>query len=356
MSNFTSSESSTSKQILLSRLLKRQQLTKKDSRTYLLTLEFDTAVNFKSGDSFAIYPHNEENDVLDFCKILGLDPNHKLDLISVYDHLKTNVSLSKWTSKMSKLLFQDGKLPEELQNLSPATILKGLDISHDLALELISLLPPQLPRYYSIASSPAISDRHMDLLVGLNSFEVDGQIKFGVASSYLCQQAGIGEMIKGFVHQAPHFKIPDTSNPIVMIGPGTGVAPFRAFIQERIKKQQNSNWLFFGERNKDYDFYFDEEFLEFQDQGFLKLSLAFSRDQEEKIYVQHLLLQQKEEVYKWLKNGALIYVCGDAKNMARDVEAAFIQILMEYENLDDKAALLQLRQWRKDRIYNLDVY
>lgn len=257
---------------------------------------------------------------------------------------------------MSLVAFEDGKLPLELKEKQPLEILKSLNLGAKKPLELISVLSPQMPRYYSIASSPLKNPRQIDLLVTLNWFEVNGETKFGVASSFLCHEALIGTKIHGFVHSAEHFRIPENETPIIMIGPGTGIAPFRAFIQDRVHYHHKRNWLFFGERSRKSDFYFEDELINLSENGKLKLSLAFSRDQDHKVYVQDVMKEQKEQLYRWIQDGAYIYVCGDAKNMAKDVEQTLIEILVEYQSMDPKEALLCLRQWRKQKRYNLDVY
>lgn len=357
MANFLIPDSAKEKTILKARLHHRQQLTKNDNRTYLLTLAFDEDVHFKAGDSLAIFPKNSTQDVLAFLEVLNLAPDDKLDYdITVFDFLQTKVNLSKWNSKLSQLVFNEQKLPDSLQNLSPLQILKTVTISHTIAKDLLFLLSPQMPRYYSIASSPKVNPRFIDLLVSLNRFEIDGKQCFGLASSFLCLESPVDSTVYGFLHPAEHFRMPEEDVPMIMIGPGTGIAPFRAFIQERVRAHICKNWLFFGERHKESDFYFQEELMSYHLDHKLRLSLAFSRDQEHKIYVQDLIYTHKEEFYDWIKKGAIIYVCGDAKNMAKDVEATIIKILSEYEKIELKQAQLMLRALKKERRYNLDVY
>lgn len=357
MANFLIPDSAKEKTILRARLTQREQLTKNDNRTYLLTLEFDEDVPFKAGDSLAIFPKNSTADVLAFLNALNLDPDFKLDHdVNAFDFLQTKVNLSKWNSKLSQLIFNEPKLPDALQNLSPLAILQTLTVHPSIAKDIVCLLPPQMPRYYSIASSPKKNPRLIELLVSLNRYNIDGKQCFGLASSFLCLDSPLDTTLYGFLHPAEHFRLPEEDMPIIMIGPGTGIAPFRAFIQERVHANSAKNWLFFGERNKNSDFYFQEELMNYHLDNKLHLCLAFSRDQEHKIYVQDLIYEHKEAFYEWIKKGALIYVCGDAKNMAKDVEATIIKILAEYENIELKQAQLMLRALRKEKRYNLDVY
>jgi len=357
MAKFLLPDQAFEKQIISGRITDRKCLTKNDQRTYLVSLTFEYPIDYLSGDSLAIYPENNDQEALIWCQVLRLNPEMPYNQhLTILEFLKRKVSLSKWSSKMSELLFKESKLPEGLKDLEPLDILKNLEMNQNLSLELLSLMPPQMPRYYSIASSPLSNPKSMDLLVSLNSFQVGDEIKFGLASSYLCLTIDIDTPVYGFIHRAEHFRVPDTSKPIIMIGPGTGIAPFRAFIQERIASHHHQNWLFFGERSKSSDFYFEDELSSYALDHKLKLSLAFSRDQPHKIYVQDLIKQQKHELYEWIQKGAILYVCGDAKNMAKDVEQTLIQIFEEFEQLDTPSARLKLRQMRKDKRYNLDVY
>lgn len=357
MSNFSSLAPQTEKALVIGTLKERKCLTKNDERTFFISITFEDKVPYLTGDSLAIYPENEDFQVIEFLNALKLPLDFKLyDEITAFDFIKKRTALNKWSSKLSALLFNEPKLPEHLKDLDPLSILKTLILSTQLAKDVILNLPPQLPRYYSIASSPTKDPQTIELLVSLNAFEVNGQIQYGVASSYLCKNLKIGSQLFCFVHKAEHFRLPEDDRPIIMIGPGTGVAPFRAFIQERIFKKQHQNWLFFGERNANSDFYFEEEFKDYQDSSNLKLSLAFSRDQEHKVYVQDRLFEEKNELYQWLKKEAFIYICGDAKQMAKSVEATLVKIISEIDGIDEKEALKMLRGWRKEGRYNLDVY
>jgi sulfite reductase (NADPH) flavoprotein alpha-component len=357
MSNFSSLAPQTEKHLVVGKLKERRCLTKNGERTYFISIAFEENVSYTTGDSLAIYPENENFQVIEFLNALNLAQDFVLyDEITAFEFIKKKTALNKWSSKLSALLFNEPKLPEHLKDLDPISILKNLTLSTELAKEVILNLPPQLPRYYSIASSPTKDPRTIELLVSLNAFEVNGQLQYGVASSFLCKNLEIGSQLFCFIHKADHFRLPEDDRPIIMIGPGTGVAPFRAFIQQRVFKKQHLNWLFFGERNAQSDFYFEEEFKDYQDSSNLKLSVAFSRDQEHKVYVQDRLFEQKHELYQWLKKDALIYICGDAKQMAKSVEATLVKIIAELEGIDEKEALKMLRAWRKEGRYNLDVY
>ncbi len=357
MSIFNSPLPQTDKMLYRGYLKSRQPLSKKEARTFLIQVGFEAPLPFTSGDSIAIYPLNPEKEVLEICQALHLDPDRTLSAhLTVFEFLQKKVSLHKWTTKLSEFLFHTPTLPDSLVGLSPTQILQNLTLTEEKALAILELLSPQLPRYYSIASAPDPTSLHCDLLVTLNAFDVGGVLKYGVASSYLCMEALLGAEILCFIHKADHFRLPEGPHPMIMIGPGTGVAPFRAFIQERIKQQQHDNWLFFGERSSQHDFFFEEEWNAHILQNKLHLSVAFSRDQEEKIYVQHRLYEERDKLREWIEKGALIYICGDAKKMARDVEQTLIQLISDWSNIDFKSAQLKLREWKKSKRYLLDIY
>jgi sulfite reductase (NADPH) flavoprotein alpha-component len=161
-----------------------------------------------------------------------------------------------------------------------------------------------------------------------------------------------------YIQPSHGFTLPeDPRTPIIMIGPGTGIAPFRAFMQERMTSQsEGKNWLFFGEWNRAYDYFYEDEWASWEALGGLKMDLAFSRDQEHKVYVQHRMLEQAKELYSWLNNGAVIYVCGDAHRMAKDVDATLLRIVQEQGNMDEAGAKAYMKQLKSAKRYLRDVY
>lgn len=210
---------------------------------------------------------------------------------------------------------------------------------------------PLLPRFYSIASSPTLYPHEIHLLVA--------HLEHGVATSFLCKRAHLHTTpIPLYIQPAHSFRLPaNPATPLILIGPGTGVAPYRAFIHERLaQKATGAHWLFFGERNRATDFYYADEWEPLVSAGQLRLELAFSRDSEPKTYVQHRLYHNRHEIYEWLTQGAHIYVCGDAKHMARDVEATLRQIFQEVGNHTEDSARAYLKQLRIDKRYLTDVY
>ena len=189
------------------------------------------------------------------------------------------------------------------------------------------------PRVYSISSSLKCNPGRVSLTVDAVRYEVEKRTRLGVASTFLAGRVSPGDKIRVYVQKAQHFALPaDPKAPIIMIGPGTGVAPFRAFLQERMAtKAPGRNWLFFGHQRSNYDFFYEDELVAMRSAGLLtRLTLAWSRDAEEKIYVQHRMREVGRDLWAWLADGAHIYVCGDAKRMAKDVERTLVDVIAEH--------------------------
>ncbi|MFC3093631.1 assimilatory sulfite reductase (NADPH) flavoprotein subunit [Alteromonas sediminis] len=227
------------------------------------------------------------------------------------------------------------------------------------AVELAAALRPITPRLYSIASSQAEVEDEVHLTIGHVDYEAFGVRHQGGASGFLCSRLEEGEQVDVYIEPNNNFRLPENSDtPIIMVGPGTGIAPFRAFMQEREAQEAGGkNWLFFGNPNFTQDFLYQTEWQGYKKSGLLtRLSLAFSRDQAEKIYVQHRLLEQGEDVYSWLEQGAHFYVCGDANHMAKDVEQALISIVEKHGKKSPEDAKKYIVELRKAKRYQKDVY
>ncbi|HLU47128.1 MAG TPA: reductase, partial [Planctomycetota bacterium] len=226
------------------------------------------------------------------------------------------------------------------------------------AVEIAEHLDAIRPRLYSIASSPRAQGREVHLTIAVVRYEKNGRAHKGVASTYLAERARSGARVPVHIHPAPHFRLPPDDVPIIMVGPGTGVAPFRAFLHERkARGASGRNWLFFGERRCDTDFLFRDELRTFLDEGILtRLSTAFSRDQAQKVYVQDRLREHKADVWSWLEEGACLYVCGDASRMAVDVERSLVSIAEEMRGWSRERAREWLRELASAGRYAKDVY
>jgi sulfite reductase (NADPH) flavoprotein alpha-component len=214
-------------------------------------------------------------------------------------------------------------------------------------------------RLYSIASSPLAHPDEVHLTVAAVRYETHGRTRKGVCSTYLADLAKIGENVPVFVQPNKNFRLPaDDNTPIIMVGPGTGVAPFRSFVEHRAATgAAGKNWLFFGDQRYTYDFLYQLEWQDFLKNGNLtKLDLAFSRDQPEKVYVQDKMLEKGAELYAWLENGAHFYVCGDASRMAADVHEALISIVSNHGGKSREQAEEYVENLKKAKRYQRDVY
>jgi sulfite reductase (NADPH) flavoprotein alpha-component len=215
------------------------------------------------------------------------------------------------------------------------------------------------PRVYSISSSLKSSPNRVSLTVDTVRYAVQKRTRLGVCSTFLSGRADIGEKFKVYVQRAQHFALPaDPNKPVIMIGPGTGIAPFRAFLQERIATQApGPNWLYFGHQRSDFDFFYEDELKAMGKAGHLqRLTLAWSRDSDEKIYVHHRMRDDARDIWAWLERGAHIYVCGDALRMAKDVERALIEIVAEQGKRSPEDAARYVADLKKNDRYQADVY
>lgn len=214
------------------------------------------------------------------------------------------------------------------------------------------------PRSYSIASSLAANPDEVHLTVAEVRYTAHGSEHWGAASTHLVERLQEGDTVPVYIERNSRFRLPAADVPIVMIGPGTGVAPFRAFVEERSEQGASAdNWLFFGDRNFDSDFLYQLEWQRYLKQGKLqRLDVAFSRDQRKKVYVQDRIRENGAELYRWIENGAAIYVCGDAKHMAGDVHDALLDIFIEHGGADAESAAQKLKELRSAGRYQRDVY
>jgi sulfite reductase (NADPH) flavoprotein alpha-component len=225
--------------------------------------------------------------------------------------------------------------------------------------EFVKCLRKLQPRLYSIASSQKAVGDAVHLTIATVRYETFGRKRNGVASSFLADRTGAGGVVPVFVHTAKHFRLPeDPTTPVIMVGPGTGVAPFRAFLQERkALGGGGQNWLFFGEQRRDSDFLYQTELEELQRDGVLsRLDLAFSRDQETKVYVQHKMREASAELFEWLEAGAHFFVCGDGERMAKDVDAELHAIVSRESDCSSEQAASYVEALKHAKRYKKDVY
>jgi sulfite reductase (NADPH) flavoprotein alpha-component len=358
----------------------RKRLTKSGSskETFHITLNLaDADVHFEPGDSIGIYGKNDPLLVDHLLQAIGASGNEVIHhtrsgkQLSVREFFSTHANLSRVTSSFLKLLYDHEKshdrknqlghlldkenrprMLEFLASHDPLDLFKEYKNTALPLQELCDQFGPLLPRFYSVASSKKTNPREVDLTVALFTFTHGDEQRFGVASHFLCHLADVEKTpVPIYVQPATAFHLPeDPETPIIMIGPGTGVAPFRAYMQERLSS--GKNWLFFGERNRATDFFYEEFWTPLVNSGKLRLTLAFSRDQSEKIYVQHRMKEEASDLWKWIQEGAILYICGDAKEMAKDVTRTLEEIATAHGH-DGKAFLKSLRAEKRLR---LDVY
>lgn len=320
--------------------------TRKTFHIVLDTNGFEDA--YKVGDSIGILPTNDPKEVAD---ILSLTKSENDEEFRFFLTRQANLTkLNRALLNCTDVCF------ENTSNLTLKDLLRKAPLSKR---DIVKHAMPLLPRFYSIASSQKVVPNELHILVAHVQYEIDGQTRTGVGSDFLGVRAEIGTTeIPFYVQPSNHFTLPeDPLVPIIMIGPGTGVAPFRAFMQERVaNKNGGKNWLFFGERNEKTDFYYESFWKDLEKQGALRLDTAFSRDTGEKVYVQDKVRMRKKALWEWIQEGALIYICGDAKNMAREVEIALCQIIKEEGGMSEEQALHFFRKMRRERRYLADVY
>lgn len=368
-------------------LLKRRQLlttATSSKRTWHLELGLQgVPLDFQPGDSVGVLPRNSPALVARSLRALGLAEHDLLcerrsdRSIAAQELLTHKVSLQRVQPRLVTLLYEllpSGIVKEELQRLlAPEreqelhTWLQGRYLCELLEAfpgcgdpqQLINALPAMTPRFYSIANSSLAHPDELHLLVADSNFWAGDELRHGLCSQFLGEHATVGQAdVPLFVMPSKAFHLPaDGTQDIIMIGPGTGLAPFRAFLQQRMALAHSGrNWLFFGERNRASDFYYEAELQAYCQAGKLRLSTAFSRDQAHSIYVQHIMLELRCDLWQWLSGGATLYVCGDASKMAKDVQHACVEIAQVEGRLSREEALAWLRQLKQAGRYLEDVY
>ena len=335
----------------------------------------DSGLVYEPGDALHIMPINSERIVADVLKASQLDPSVKIDFDGQNQSLgeilleKTELTalsrdvvqryyeLSK-NEKLKAILDDPKALQAYVYGRDVADLLIEFPVDLD-AQQLANILRKLPSRAYSIASSLAAHEEEVHLTVGAVRYQSQGRKKEGVASSFLSDRVAVGEKVKVFVEENEFFKLPkDNSKDIIMVGPGTGIAPFRAFVEERVETgATGKNWLFFGNPNFTTDFLYQLEWQQHLKKGGLhRLDLAFSRDQANKIYVQQRLLEKSKQVFEAINEGAYFYVCGDKNRMAKDVEQALIQIAVKEGGYSLEKAVDCVKDLKKQRRYLEDVY
>lgn len=353
------------------------QLTSaKDVRQLVFNLPEET-VRYEAGDALGVWPRNSDQLVDEWLSVTGLDGQTPVEvgehgLMSLRSALTERIEIAHISRDLVRFVQErtgDPKLaellkPENKRALSDWTWgRQSIDLLAKLpviasAHEWLRVLKRLQPRLYSISSSPKACPGEVHLTVSPVRYNFQGVPRRGVCSTYLADRSP-GDRVAVYLQASSNFRPPsDPDTPMIMIGPGTGIAPFRGFLQERrALGHTGPNWLFFGEQHAATDYYYRDELEQMRDDGFLtELDLAFSRDQQHKVYVQHLMRSRGAQLWSWLQDGAQLYVCGTADPMAKDVDRALCDVAAEFGNLDPDAAHAYVQGLSADKRYHRDVY
>lgn len=362
------------------KLLRSVRLNKdgsdKDTRHVEIDLG-DKGPSYEVGDALGVYPENCHELVEDLLSTLGTAGDEPVTTAtgvetSLREGLARHACLAAITEELLECLANSATEPREAELLrgliEDDSPISGHDVLDTLRLfpsarpaasEFFATLSDLKPRLYSISSSPKRVPGQVHLTVGKVTYAFNGRVRKGVASTMFADRVAEGGSVRVFVHKAHNFTVPaDPAAPMIMIGPGTGIAPFRAFLQERdALKSPGENWLFFGDQRGEVDFLYEEELADFQARGVLsRLDTAFSRDQAHKVYVQDRMIEHGRQFFEWLSRGGHVFVCGDAKRMAVDVDRALHRIVREHGEMDEAGAKEYVTRLAAEGRYRRDVY
>ncbi len=366
----------------LAPLVDKRPLTREVSSKLTMHMAFsiaDSNLKYEVGDACGVIPQNDRRLVEDIISMLNFSAQAPVQLpksgaTTLVDALTNHLQITRLTRKMIEAYATIGNchtlfgllVAEQQAHLEKYTCDRGLiDLLHDYPgvlhdpADLVAMLPKLAPRLYSISSSPYAHAGEIHTTVAVVRYRAHNRERGGVCSTLLADRTNTGERRPIYIQPNKKFRLPQQSDaPIIMIGPGTGIAPFRAFLhQRRALSATGKNWLFFGERSAATDFlYRDELESMLRDKHLTHLDLAFSRDQERKVYVQDKMLEQAPRFWSWLQDGASIYVCGDAAHMAKDVDATLHSIVAQQGGLDADAATEYVQTLKDDHRYHRDVY
>ena len=355
----------------------KRRLNKQDSEKATYHIEIDlgrAGIDYVVGDSFGVFPENDPDLVEKVLAAIGAPHDFPMGDKTLYETLRTETSLGMAPDTLFELvsyitggerrqkarLLAKGEDPDgDVHALDVLAVLEKFPNLRPDPEAFVECLDPLQPRLYSISSSHNAQPGRVSLTVDHVRYLVDERTRRGVASSFLAERLAPGSIMRGYVQRAHNFALPENpETPIIMVGPGTGVAPFRAFLHDRAAADAKGGaWLFFGHQRRAADFFYEEEMEDFIGRGVLsKLSLAWSRDSETKTYVQDKMREDSKELWSWLERGAHFYICGDAKRMASDVEKAMVEIASREGGHDEAGARAFIAGLKKSGRYQADVY
>lgn len=363
---------------LTASLAVNQKITGRDSEKDVRHIEIDlgdSGLRYQPGDALGVWYQNDQALVKELVELLWLKGDEPVTVegktLSLAEalqwHFELTVNTGNIVENYATLTRSETLLPlvgdkAQLQHYAATTPIVDMVRFSPAQLDaqaLVDLLRPLTPRLYSIASSQAEVESEVHVTVGVVRYEIEGRARAGGASSFLADRVEEEGEVRVFIEHNDNFRLPaNPQTPVIMIGPGTGIAPFRAFMQQRAADgAEGKNWLFFGNPHFTEDFLYQVEWQRYVKEGVLsRIDLAWSRDQKEKVYVQDKLRQQGAELWRWINDGAHIYVCGDANRMAKDVEQALLEVIAEFGGMDIEAADEFLSELRIERRYQRDVY
>jgi sulfite reductase (NADPH) flavoprotein alpha-component len=353
----------------------RTRLNKPGSQKETWHIELDlpgSGLAYQVGDSFGIFPRNDPALVDAVIAALHAPPDFPIGGCTLREELLDSVSLGIAPDMLFTLFsyLTGGDRRQKAKALAAGEDAQADTLDVLAAIEMfagvrpdpeafVEALDPLQPRLYSVASSPRVEPARVALCVDAVRYPINGRTRLGVASTFLAERVHPGDRLKAYVQKAEHFSLPaDPAVPVIMIGPGTGVAPFRAFLHERMaSKAPGRNWLFFGHQRSACDFFYEDELTGMKAARVLtRLTLAWSRDGEQKIYVQDRMREVGRDFWSWLADGAHVYVCGDAKHMARDVESALVDVVAKFGMRSTNEAVAFVADLKKSGRYQQDVY
>jgi sulfite reductase (NADPH) flavoprotein alpha-component len=357
----------------------------KETRHFVIDIA-GSGLRYKAGDSLGVFPANRASEVAEIMELLGVSGEEPVspaalklpEPIRLREALTDKLALSKPTRRAVETLLARATSPDEKTRLAGLLAPESKDVLNawlehrefvDLLAEFPSAKPqPQefvdqlrklMPRLYSIASSGRVHPTDVHLTVAIVRYRTNGRERVGVCSTFLADRARIGDAAVPVFVSNSHFGPPeDPAVDCIMVGPGTGIAPFRAFVQDRAAVGATGrNWIFYGDQRRGTDFVYEDEWRDWQAKGVLtRIDTAFSRDQLLKVYVQDRLRENGAELWQWLDAGANFYVCGDAKRMAKDVDVALHDVIAARGGLTREQAMDYVKQMKKDKRYQRDVY
>ena len=359
-----------------------QKLTGRDSAKDVRHIEIDlgeSGLTYQVGDALGVWFDNDSTLVDELIQQLHFTGDEKVSLkiagetqeLPIKEALIQHLEITQTAPAFIEFWAQqvnDAQLIEIATDKNTAREFAGqhqiIDVVNigtaDLAPQtFVDALRKITPRLYSIASAQSEVEEEVHLTVGVVTYEANGQVRTGGASGFLSHRLSESQNVRVFVEHNNNFRLPQSDDtPVIMIGPGTGVAPFRAFMQERdAREASGDNWMFFGDQTFTQDFLYQVEWQNYLKSGLLtRMDVAFSRDQAEKIYVQDRLKEHASEVFAWLERGAHLYICGDANRMAKDVHNTLVEIIQQHGNLSADAAEDYLKSLRSNKRYQKDVY